>query len=115
MFDEIIFVPDPREPRNGFIGVDNDAEYEQISIQLGENGEFESDGGHSAILERRDDSFYELCLVNLETDSFETDRVFNDTYDPKAVCNQVERLFEDDHLQAHFVDGDSKPILIRKK
>ena len=112
MYDEIIFSPDPRTYQNELIGVDNDIEHKFISIQLGSNGTFGKDGSHSAFLERREDGFYELCLVNLEKKHYEPFRVFNDTYNVKTVCDQVEQLFEDGHLQVHFIEGERKPKLI---
>ena len=112
---EIIFDPDPRNPKNQLIGVDNDAEYEQISIQLGENGEYGRDASHSAYLERGEDGFYRLYLPNLEKGHLDSFRVFSDTYNPKTVCNQVQQLYDDGHLQVHFVEGDPKPILIPAK
>ena len=112
MHDEIIFSPDPRADQNGFIGVDDASEYEMISIQLGSNGAFEQNASHSAILERREDGFYQLCLANLDKGYMEPWRVFSDTYNVKTVCDQVEQLFEDGHLQVHFVEGEKKPILI---
>ena len=111
MYDEIIFSPDPRKPYSGSIGRENDQEYPLISIQLGSNGTFGKDGSHSAILERREDGFYELCLINLEKGHYERYRVFNDTYNVKTVCDQVEQLFEDGRLQANFIEGREKPIL----
>ena len=112
MYDEIIFSPDPRTYQNELIGVDDDREHEFISIQLGSNGTFGQDASHSAFLERREDGFYELCLANLEKGYSEPWRVFSDTYNVKTVCDQVEQLFEDGHLQVHFVEGEEKPILI---
>lgn len=112
MYNEIIFSPDPRNPKNQLLGVDNDAEYEQISIQLGENGEYGEDASHSAYLERGEDGFYRLYLHNLEKGHFDIFRVFSDTYNVNTVCDQVEQLFEDRHLQVHFIEGEKKPILI---
>ena len=115
MYDEIIFSPDPRTDQNDLIGVDDASEHEMISIQLGSDGTFGKDGSHSAVLERREDGFYKLCLVNLEKGHYEPWRVFSDTYNVKTVCDQVEQLFEDGHLQVHFVEGEKKPILIPAK
>ena len=112
MYDEIIFSPDPRTDQNDLIGVDEDSEHEMISIQLGSNGTFEIDANHSAILERKEDGFYELCLVSLEKGDYEPWKVFSDTYNVKTVCDKVEQLFEDGHLQVHFIEGEEKPILI---
>ena len=112
MYDEIIFSPDPRKPYRGPIGGENDREYETISIQLGSNSTFEQNASHSALLEHREDGFYALCLVNLEKGHYQSWRVFSDTYNVNTVCNQVERLFEDGHLQPHFIEGERKPILI---
>ena len=114
VYDEIIFAPDPRTYQNETIGGD-DIEHNFISIQLGSNGEFESNASHSAILERGEDGFYELCLVNLEKGHYEPWRVFSDTYNVKTVCDRVEQLFEDGHLQVHFIEGERKPILIPAK
>ena len=114
-YDEIIFSPDPRTDQNELIGVDDDSEHEMISIQLGKDKEFEIDGSHSAFLERREDGFYELCLINLEKEHYEPYRVFSDTYNVNTVCDQVEQLFEDGHLQVHFVEGEEKPILLPAK
>ena len=114
MYDEIIFSPDPRADQNDLIGVD-DVEHEMISIQLGSDGKFDTDASHSAILERRDDGFYELLLANLDKGYSEPWRVFSDTYNVKTVCDQVEQLFEDGHLQPHFIEGEEKPILIPAK
>ena len=115
MHDEIIFSPDPRTDQNDFIGIDDASEHEMISIQLGSNGTFGMKASHSAILERREDGFYELCLVNLEKGRMEPWRVFSDTYNVNTVCDQVEQLFEDGHLQVHFIEGEEKPILIPAK
>ena len=115
MHDDIIFSPDPRKPYRGSIRRENDREYHRISIQLGSNGKFGKNGSHSAILERREDGFYELCLVNLEKGHYEPWRVFSDTYNVKTVCDQVEQLFEDGHLQIHFMEGRKKPKLIPAK
>ena len=115
MYDEIIFSPDPRKPYSGSIQRENDREYPQISIQLGSNGTFGSDGSHSAFLERREDGFYQLLLANLDKGYSEPWRVFSDTYNVKTVCDQVEQLFEDGHLQPHFIEGEEKPILIPAK
>ena len=115
MYDEIIFSPDPRKPYRGSIGRENDREHEMISIQLGSNGTFGKNASHSAILERREDGFYQLCLANLDKGYSEPWRVFSDTYNVKTVCDQVEQLFEDGHLQVHFVEGEKKPILIPTK
>ena len=115
MHDEIIFSPDPRTDQNDLIGVDDASEHEMISIQLGSNGMFGMNGSHSAILERREDGFYELCLVNLEKVRMEPWRVFSDTYNVNTVCDQVEQLFEDGHLQVHFIEGEEKPILVPAK
>ena len=112
MYDEIIFSPDPRKPYRGSIGRKNEREHNFISIQLGSDGTFGADGSHSAYLQRRDDEFYELCLVNLEKGHYESFRVFSDTYNVNTVCDRVEQLFEDRHLQIHFIDGVKKPILI---
>ena len=112
MYDEIIFSPDPRKPYRGSIGRENDREHEMISIQLGCNGTFRKNASHSAILERTEDGFYQLCLANLDKGYSEPWRVFSDTYNIKTVCDQVEQLFEDGHLQVHFIKGEEKPILI---
>ena len=112
MHDEIIFSPDPRKPYDGSIQRENDSEHEMISIQLGSNGTFGNNASHSAILERREDGFYQLCLANLDKGYSEPWRVFSDTYNVKTVCDQVEQLFEDGHLQPHFIEGEEKPILI---
>ncbi len=111
-YDEIIFSPDPRKPYTGSIGRENDdTRYSRISIQLGSNGTFGKDGSHSAFLERREDGFYQLLLANLDEGHSEPWRVFSDTYNVNTVCDQVEQLFEDGHLQVHFVEGEKKPIL----
>lgn len=110
-YGEIIFSPDPRKPYRGSIGREKDREYRLISIQLGSDGTFGKDGSHSAILERREDGFYQLCLVSLEKGHYEPWRVFSDTYNVNTVCDQVEQLFEDGHLKAHFIEGRKKPIL----
>ena len=115
MHDEIIFSPDPRTDQNDLIGVDDASEYEMISIQLGSNGTFGKDGSHAAILERREDGFYELCLANLDKGYSEPWRVFSDTYNVNTVCDQVEQLFDHGHLQVHFIEGEKKPILIPAK
>ena len=115
MHDEIIFSPDPRTTQNDLIGVDDASEHEMISIQLGSNGTFGQNASHSAILERREDGFYQLCLVNLEKGYMEPWRVFSDTYNVNTVCDQVEQLFEDGHLQVHFIEGEEKPILVPTK
>ena len=115
MYDEIIFSPDPREPYRGSIGREDDREHKMISIQLGSNGTFGQNASHSAILERREDGFYELCLANLDKGYMEPWRVFSDTYNIKTVCDQVEQLFKDGHLQVHFVEGEEKPVLIPTK
>ena len=112
MYDEIIFSPDPRKPYRGSIQRENDSEHEMISIQLGSDGTFGKNASHSAILERREDGFYQLCLANLDKGYSEPWRVFSDTYNVKTVCDQVEQLFEDGHLQVHFIEGEEKPILI---
>ena len=92
-------------------------EHEFISIQLGNDEKFEIDGSHSAFLQRREDGFYELCLLNLEKEHYEPYRVFSDTYNVNTVCDQVEQLFEDRHLQVHFIEEEreKKPILIPAK
>ena len=108
MYDEIIFSPDPRKPYRGSIQRENDREYSRISIQLGSNGTFGKDGSHAAILERREDGFYQLLLANLDEGHSEPWRVFSDTYNVNTVCDQVEQLFEDGHLQVHFVEGEEK-------
>ena len=115
MYDEIIFSPDPRKPYRGSIQRENDREYPQISIQLGSNGTFGQNASNSAILERREDGFYELCLANLDKGYSEPWRVFSDTYNVKTVCDQVEQLFEDGRLLPHFIEGEEKPILIPAK
>ena len=116
MYDDIIFSPDPRKPYDGSIGRENDdTRYSRISIQLGSNGTFGKDGSHAAILERREDGFYQLLLANLDEGHSEPWRVFSDTYNVNTVCDQVEQLFEDGHLQVHFVEGEKKPILIPAK
>ena len=115
MYDEIIFSPDPRKPYSGSIQRENDREHEMISIQLGSNGTFGQNTSHSAILERREDGFYELCLANLDKGYSEPWRVFSDTYNVKTVCDQIEQLFEDGHLQVHFIEGEEKPVLIPRK
>ena len=116
MYDEIIFSPDPRKPYSGSIGRENDREHEMISIQLGSNGTLiGKDGSHSAFLERREDGFYQLLLANLDKGYSEPWRVFSDTYNVKTVCDQVEQLFEDGHLQVHFIEGEEKPVLIPTK
>lgn len=112
MYEEIIFSPDPRKPDRGSIGRENESEYRFITIQLGSNGKFGKDGSHSAFLERREDGFYELCLVNLKKRHYEPHRVFSDTYNVKSVCDRVEQLFEDGHLQVHFIERERKPKLI---
>ena len=115
MYDDIIFSPDPRKPYSGSIGREDDREHEMISIQLGSNGKFGKNASHSAILERREDGFYQLCLANLDKGYSEPWRVFSDTYNVKTVCDQVEQLFEDGHLLPHFIEGEEKPILIPAK
>ena len=112
---KITFSPDPRNPQNEFLSGDNEEEYRVISIQLSENGNLESGESHSAYLERRDDGFYELLLFDLEKKCFEIYRVFSDTYDPKAVCDEVEQLFEECLLQVHLREDDDTPLLIRAK
>lgn len=115
MYDEIIFSPDPRTYQNELIGVDDDREHNFISIQLGSNGTFDLDGSHSAVLELREDGFYELLLFYFKKNCFDVFQVFRDTYNVKTVCDRVEQLFEDGHLQIYFVEGEEKPILISKK
>ena len=83
MYDEIFFSPDPRKPYDGPIGRENNREYPQISIQLGSDGTFEKNASYSALLERREDGFYALCLVNLEKGHYESWRIFSDTYNVK--------------------------------
>ena len=114
MYDEIIFSPDPRYRQDEVIGGDNDTEYHMISIQLGSNGTFDIDGSHSAVLNRREDGFYELCLVNLEKKYYEPVRVFSDTYNLNVVCDRVQQMFEEGHLRIHFIEGEQKPILQKK-
>ena len=84
-------------------------------IQLGSNGKFGIGASHSAYLERGEDGFYQLYLYNSEKGHLDTFRVFSDTYNPKTVCDSIQQLFEDGHLQVHFIEGDPKPILIPAK
>ena len=112
MYDEIVFAPDPRNPEEELIGVDNQTEYETISIQLGFNGVFEIDESHSALLQRRDDGFYELCTFNLERKCFEKTLVLSDTYNVKAVCNNVEELFNQGRFKTFCEEDSSKPVLV---
>lgn len=112
-YDEIIFSPDPRKPYDGSIGRENDdTRYSQISIALGSNGTYGKMASPSALLERREDGFYELILFDLEKNHFDVSKVFRDTYNVKTVCDQVEQLFEDGHLQVHFIEGEKIPKLI---
>ena len=112
MYNEIIFSPDPRFPQHELIGVDNQMEYQVISIQLGYNGKFEMDGSHSAILQRRDDEVYELCTFNLEKKHFEKTLVFSDTYNLKTICDRVEELFNQGRFKPFCEEDDSKPVLV---
>ena len=66
----------------------------------------------SALLERQEDEFYKLILFDLEKNHFGDSKVFRDTYNVKAVCDQVEQLFKDGHLQPHFIEGEKIPKLI---
>ena len=105
---KIIFELDPRNPQNEFLSGGND--YSRIEIQLVETG------GLSANLQRReDDDFYELWLYDVEKNSFDDTMIFSETYDPKAVCDLVEQLFEDRHLEVHLREDDDTPLLIRAK
>ena len=113
MYDEIIFSPDPRKPYDGSIGRENDdTRYSRISIQLGSNGTYGKMASPSALLERQEDEFYKLILFDLEKNHFGDSKVFRDTYNVKAVCDQVEQLFKDGHLQPHFIEGEKIPKLI---
>ena len=115
-YSEIIFVPDPRTHVIDLI-LDEDTmkEYEDnlysgISIQLGNNGEFEVDADHSAFLQRRDDGFYELLLPDLDKNCLDVFTVFKDTYNVKTVCNIVEKMFYDGKIKAHLTNYDEKTI-----
>ena len=114
MFEKVIFVPDPRTYRSRTIGVDDTAErLKRISIQLGsKSGKWVKDASNSAILERRDDGFYELLLHDLEQGRFEVYKIFDDPTAPKEVCREVERMFERDEIIAHKKEGKRKPYLI---
>ena len=112
-YDEIIFSPDPRKQFDGPIGRENDdTRYSQISIALGSNGTYGKMASPSALLERRKDGFYELILFDLEKNHFDVSKVFRDTDNVKTVCDQVEQLFGDGHLQVHFIEGEKIPKLI---
>ena len=95
---EIIFVPDRRLKR--------------ISIQLGRNGKYAKSAGQSAVLERRNDGFYELLLHGLEKRRLESYKIFDYTTNPKEVCREVERMFESGEIIAHKTEGRRKPCLI---
>lgn len=117
-YSEIIFDPDPQTHVIDLI-LDEDAmkEYEdnlysRISIQLGKDGVFEADGSHSALLERRDDLFFELLLADLDKNCFDVFVVFKETYSVKTVCNMVEKLFHNGKIKAHLIDYNEKPLLI---
>lgn len=117
-YSEIIFTPDPRthvidlildeDTMKGY----EDELYSTISIQLGKNGVFGIDGNHSALLQRRDDLFYELFLFDLDKNYFDVFAVFKDTYNVKTVCDEIEKLFRDGKIKANFIDYDEKPVLI---
>ena len=108
---KITFSPDPRNPQNEFLSGGND--YSRIGILLDESG---IGGGLSAFLQcREEDDFYELWLYAVEKKSFDDTMIFSETYDPKAVCDAVEQLFEEGLLQVHLREDDDTPLLIRAK
>ena len=102
MHDEIIFSPDPRTDQNGFIGVNDDSEYDSINIHLHSNG---ADGSVAALLERNETDYYQLLLYDKSTKSFDDKKVFTETYDVNTICDKIEQWFDDRHLQAHLVGG----------
>ena len=114
MYERIIFNPDPRTYRSRTIGVDDTrSRLKRISIPLGSSsGKWVKDASNSAILERRDDGFYELLLRDLEQGRFEVYKIFDDTTDPRAVCREVERMFERGEIKTHKKEGRRKPYLI---
>ena len=112
MFDQIIFNPDPRSFKNQLINLNNNAEYDMISIQLGNDDQFGVDGSHSAILQRRKDNFHELRLFNLEKGDYEPYQVFDHTHNLNTVCNLVEQSFNNGELKVHLLEGEDIPILI---
>ena len=108
---KITFSPDPRNPKNEFLSGGND--YSHIGILLDESG---VGGGLSANLQRsEDDDFYELLLYDVEKKFFDDTMILRETYDPKAVCDEVERLLEERLLQVHLREDDDTPVLIRAK
>ena len=118
MHDEIIFSPDPRTDQNELIGVDDASEHDSINIYLHSNG---ADGSVAALLERNETDHYQLLLYDKCKESFDDKLVFTDTYNVNTVCDQVERWFDDERLQAHLVvdekDGKKEEyyVLIFKK
>ena len=116
-YSEIFFSPDPRQGIDLILdeeGIEKykEANYQRISIQLGKNGEFEIDASHSAVLERRDDGFYELLLLDLDKKCLDVFAVFRETYNVKTVCDLVEKMFYDGKIKAHLTDYGEKPSLI---
>ena len=99
MHDEIIFSPDPRADQNDLIGVDDANEYDSINIYLHSNG---ADGSVAALLERNETDHYQLLLYDKSEKSFDDKKVF-DTYNVNAICDEIERWFDDGGLQAHLV------------
>ena len=116
-YSEILFSPDPRRGIDLILdeeGIEKykEANYWRISIQLGKNGEFEIDNSHSALLERRDDGFYELLLPDLDKGHLDVFAVFRETYNIETVCNLVEKMFYDGKIKAHLIDYNEKPVII---
>ncbi len=112
MFNEIIFSPDPRFPENELIGVDDEQQYNIISIQLSSDGKFYPDDSHSALLQLDDKGFYELLTFDPEKEYFKRTLYFSDTHNYKTVCENVEELFNQGRLKPFFIDEDSKPKLV---
>ncbi len=116
-YSEIFFSPDPRHGIDLILDEEGIEKYKEvnygiISIQLGKNGKFSSDGDHSALLERRDDGFYELLLPDLDKNCLDVFAVFTETYNVETVCNIVEKMFDDRKIKAHLTDYGEKPLLI---
>ena len=112
MYDEIFFDPDPRSPKHDLIGVDNEQQYDQISIQLGSKDTYGKDASHSALLELNNEGLYELNTYDPERMCFDKVLVFSDTRNHNTVLNQIEGVFKNGRLKPHFIDENSKPKLV---
>ena len=103
---KLVFVPDPRFPRNDLIGVDDTGEDSIIQVHLDEH---DPDEDYHALLQRQVNRIYKFLLYDFEKDYHDSYTGFSETRNSKTACDYVRQLYRNGRIYA------KEGVLVRRK